>query len=198
MNDTNDTNTLDFLTFPVLTTARLTLREIWPSDAPDVLVFRGDAAVQQYNGPVLQSIGEAQTLIQALRAETATQQGITWAVTLHPGDTVLGLFGLHDWNRYHRRAELGYDLARAYWGQGIGSEAVRAVVRFGFGHMDLNRVYANTIADNHASVRLLEKVGFCREGTRRKHSWEEDGTFHDSAMYGLLRDKYTVTPHAGE
>ena len=59
--------------------------------------------------------------------------------------------------------------------------------------MDLNRIYAGTIADNHASVRLLERLGFQREGTRRQHSWEEDGTFHDSAIYGLLRSEYTPT-----
>jgi ribosomal-protein-alanine N-acetyltransferase len=56
--------------------------------------------------------------------------------------------------------------------------------------MDLHRVYAGTIADNHESVRLLERIGFTREGTRREHSWEDDGTFHDSAMYGLLRHEF--------
>ena len=188
----NEPNVLAFTAFPVLTTARLTLREVLLSDAPDVLVFRGDAQVQKYNGPIMQNVGEVQDLIREVRAETTAQQGITWAVTLTGSDTVLGLFGFHDWDKCHRRAELGYDLARAYWGQGIGSEAVRAIVRFGFERMDLNRIYAGTIADNHESVRLLEKVGFQREGTRRKHSWEEDGTFHDSAMYGLLRHEYTM------
>ena len=188
----NDINVFDFSTFPTLTTERLTLRELLPSDASDVLIFRGDPEVQKYNGPVLQKVEEAQTLIEEVRAEYTAQEGLTWAVTLNHSDTVLGLFGFHHWNKYHRRAEIGYDLARAYWGQGIGSEAVRAVVRFGFDRMNLNRIYAGTIADNHESVRLLEKVGFQCEGTRRKHSWEEDGTFHDSAMYGLLRQEYTM------
>lgn len=140
----------------------------------------------------MQTVGEVQALIEEVRAEYAAQGGLTWALTLKGRDTALGLFGLHDWNRYHRRAEVGYDLARVYWGQGIGSEAVRAILRFGFGRMDLNRIFANTIADNHESVRLLEKVGFQCEGTRRRHSWEDDGTFHDSALYGLLRDEYAM------
>jgi len=189
-------NTLfDFSRFPILTTERLTLRELLLSDAPDVLVFRGDFEVQKYNGSVLQNVGEVHTLIEEIHAEYAAQEGITWALTLNNGDTVLsdtvlGLFGLHNWSQYHRRAEIGYDLARAYWGQGIGSEAVRAIVRFGFERMMLNCIYAGTIADNYESVGLLEKVGFQREGTRRQYSWEEDGTFHDSAMYGLLRSEY--------
>jgi len=115
-----------------------------------------------------------------------------WAVVPVVEDTVVGLVGFHGWDRYHRRAEAGYGLARAYWGQGIASEALRAILRFGFEDMDLNRVFARTIADNHESVRLLERLGFQREGTQRAHSWEDDETFHDSAIYGLLADEFVV------
>ena len=111
---------------------------------------------------------------------------VMWAVTLRGRSGVVGGVDLHQWNRFHRRAEIGYSLARAWWGQGIASEAVRAVLDFGFSRMRLHRVTAMTIADNHRSVRMLERLGFRREGTRREYSWEEDGTFHDSAIYGLL------------
>ena len=110
----NKPNVLAFTAFPVLTTARLTLREVLLSDAPDVLVFRGDAQVQKYNGPIMQNVGEVQDLIREVRAETTAQQGITWAVTLTGSDTVLGLFGFHDWDKCHRRAEISYDLAPRY------------------------------------------------------------------------------------
>ncbi len=105
----------------------------------------------------------------------------------------MGLFGLHKWDHFHRRAEAGYGLARAYWGQGLGSEALRAILRFGFDQLDLNRIYARTIADNHESVRLLERLGFRREGTQRAHSWEDDGTFHDSAIYGMLAKEFVAS-----
>lgn len=52
---------------------------------------------------------------------------------------------------------------------------------------------AETIADNHESVRMLERLGFQREGTRRSYSWEDDGTFHAGAIYGLLRDEFNDT-----
>ncbi len=64
------------------------------------------------------------------------------------------------------------------------------MLRYGFETLNLNRIYARTIADNHKSVRTLERNGFQREGTQRKHSWEDDGTFHDSAIYGLLADEF--------
>jgi ribosomal-protein-alanine N-acetyltransferase len=187
----NNTNVFDFSTFPVLTTERLTLRELRIPDAPDVLVFRGDPIVQRYNGPVYQSVEDAQASIERAHAEYSAQEGINWAVTLTENDIVLGAFALHQWSMYHRRAEAGYDLARSHWGQRIASEALRAVIRFGFEQMNLNYIYAGTIADNHESVRLLERLGFYREGTRRQFSWEDDGTFHDGAMYSLLWHEFS-------
>ena len=186
----NEPTLFDFSGFPVLKTERLILRQARLADAPDVLVFRGDWEVQKYNGPVFKEIAEAQALIEELNAEFTEQEGICWAVVLKQNDRVVGLFGFHHWSHYHRRAEVGYDLARAYWGQGLASEALQAMIPFGFAQMNLHRIYAGTIADNHESVRLLERLGFQREGTKRQSSWEDDGTFHDSAMYGLLSNEY--------
>jgi ribosomal-protein-alanine N-acetyltransferase len=76
--------------------------------------------------------------------------------------------------------------AISHWGQGIASEAARAVIDYGFTTMKLHRIQAHTIADNHP-VRLLERLGFRREGTMREYSLEDDLSFHDSAVYGLLR-----------
>lgn len=185
----HDTHLFDFSHFPILKTGRLTLRQFRLADAPDVLVFRGDPHVQRFNGPVYESLEEARASIRRAHEEYATRTGITWAVTFHGEDVALGGFAFHDWSHHHRRAEVGYDLARAYWGRGIASEALRALLRFGFDRLNLNTIYAGTIADNHESVRLLERLGFQREGTRRQFSWEDDGTFHDSAMYGLLREE---------
>ena len=181
-----------FKIFPVLFTKRLSLRDFRSSDATDILVFRGDPIVQKYDDPVIHTESEALAFIDELQSEFNNQEGISWAVTLKEQDAVIGAFGLHHWDQYHRRAEAGYGLARAYWGQGIGSEALRAIIQFGFEHMNLHRIYARTIADNHESVRLLERLGFQREGTQREHSWEEDGTFHDSAVYGLLAREFTA------
>ena len=183
----------DFTTFPVLQTARLILREVRPADAADVLVFRGDPYVQRFNSEPLKTLQEAAVFIEEALQQHATQAGFGWAITLRGQDRVLGGVSLHAWEKYHRRAEVGYDLARAFWGQGIGSEAVRAVLAFGFTELNLNRIEAATIADNHESVNLLKKLGFRLEGLRRGYSWEEDGTFHDSAMFGLLRAEFIGT-----
>jgi len=58
--------------------------------------------------------------------------------------------------------------------------------------MNLHHIYARTITDNHESVRLLERNGVVRERMQHEYSWEDDGTFHDSAMYGILRSEYSL------
>lgn len=184
----------DFKTFPELVTGRLVLRRTLLTDAADVLIFRSDPYVQRFNGPVFEDVAEAEALIHELNDEYFNKSGICWGVTLKNENKVIGLFGIHHWSRHHRRAEVGYDMNHAYWGQGIASEALRVIIQFGFEQMNLNRIYAGTIADNHESVRLLEAIGFEHEGTQRSFSWEDDGTFHDSAMFGLLRDEYITTP----
>lgn len=182
--------TIDNTTVPTLTTARLVLRDLRPADAADVLVFRGDPYVQRFNSEPLKSVEEAAAFIAEAQAGSAAGHWYGWAITLAGADRVLGGVSLHAWDKYHRRAEVGYDLAHKFWGQGIGSEAVRAVLHYGFTTLNLNRIEAATIADNHESVRLLRKIGFQLEGIRRGYSWEEDGTFHDSAMFGLLHDEF--------
>ena len=103
----------DFTTFPVLTTQRLVLRELQLSDEADVLVFRGDAIVQKYDDPVIHTVEEAETFIDELHEEYLAQRGINWGVTLSSQGVVLGVFSLHHWSQYHRRAEAGYGLAVA-------------------------------------------------------------------------------------
>lgn len=142
------------------------------------------------------STGETRKLIEHLHNAYAEHQGITWAVAMKDNDVVLGFLGIQNWSQYHHRAEIGHGIARSHWEQGIASEAIRAIIRFGFEEMNLNHIYAGTIADNYGSVGLLEKIGFHREGTRRKFSWEDDGTFHDSAMYELLGDEYIMVEAA--
>jgi ribosomal-protein-alanine N-acetyltransferase len=180
-------------TFPVLATERLVLRDVRASDATDVLVFRGDPVVQRFDDPPIHTVAEAEAFIGEVLAENDAGDGIVWAMALADGGTVIGLSGFHYWDPYHRHAEVGYGIARAYWGQGFASEALRAVLRYGFERMDLHRVYARTIADNYESVRLLERLGFQREGTQREHSWEDDGTFHDSAIYGMLANEFAAS-----
>jgi ribosomal-protein-alanine N-acetyltransferase len=148
-------------------------------------VFRGDPVVQRYNDEPLHSVGEAEAFIEYLLAEAAADLRRHWALEL--SGRVIGLMGLHSWQHGHRRADLGYDIARSHWGNGYAAEAGRAVLRFGFTTMRLHRVQAFTIAENERSVRLLGRLGFTREGTMRDFCRADEGQYGDSAVFGLLR-----------
>lgn len=183
---------IDFSLFPTLTTERLVLREVDPADARDLLIFRGDPEVQRFNSRPMTDISESLTLIDTMRKWYLAQKAIHWGVTLKAEQRVIGLLSLHGLNRFHQRGGIGYDLAREFWGQGIASEAVRAMVQFAFEQLALNRLEAETISDNYRSVVLLERLGFKLEGTRREYSLEDDGLFHSSAIYGLLRREFLI------
>ena len=118
----------DFSSFPTLVTDRVILRELRRGDGADVLVFR---RIPRRSGSTPSRCGRSSraSLIDELLDAYATQSAVPWAVTLRESGRVVGLVGYNSWDRYHRRAEIGYDLARDVWGQGLATEALGAVVR---------------------------------------------------------------------
>jgi len=184
----------DFSTFPSLITTRLHLREVTIADADDVFNLRSDPDTQRYNLEPMRHANEAFYLIDWMRSSFQRRTMLQWGVTLRDSDRVIGICGLHDIRRDLGRSEVGYDLHRAYWGQGIMTEAMTAVIAFAFDEMGFNRLYAQTRSDNLASIRLLEKLAFRREGTLRAHLRDrEAGCYVDEVIFGLLADD----PRAG-
>jgi RimJ/RimL family protein N-acetyltransferase len=176
--------------FPTLETERLLLRRIVPEDAPALFEFRSDPQVQRYNGGPLAHVEQAAELVALFEAGFQERTRVEWGVTLKGGDDqVIGDVGYAHWSQLHRQAEIGYCLSRCYWRQGIATEALVVILRFGFEEMDLHRIHACPWAENVASVRVLEKLGFRKEGIRRDEYWA-DRAFHDEALYALLRPEY--------
>ena len=104
-------------------------------------------------------------------------------------DELLGSVSLRRFSR-DRRAELGYWLGADAWGSGYATEAATALVDFGFREMGLARIYAQVLAGNDASCRVLEKLGMLSEGIRRRHI-RKGKTLHDVVLYGILRDEWS-------
>ena len=182
---------MTFEKFPILQTERLVLRQMVAADAESVFAFRSDREVQRYNGGAIHRLEQASELIQEITDDYRKGVGLEWGVTRRGDDSVLGIFGYTHWSDEHQRAEIGYCLHRGHWRQGIAQEAMRAILTFGFGTMGLNRIHACPWADNIASVRLLEKLGFHHEGTLRDEYWQ-DGRFHDERAYALLRREFVA------
>lgn len=188
----NQSDHFDFSTFPTLTTDRLILREVAPADAADVFVFRSDYEVQYYNGAPMKELAEATALIDWLREKFRARDMICWGITLRGENRVVGLCSFHNISTHQRSVAIGYDLARSHWGQGIATEAVGATLRFGFTQMNLHRIEASTCIDDLPSGRLVERLGFQREGIRREATLEDDGLFHGIGIFGLLQREYPL------
>ncbi|UFP96222.1 GNAT family N-acetyltransferase [Gloeobacter morelensis] len=176
----------DFGPFPALKTERLLLREVVPGDAQAIFALRSDYEVTRYNiGRAYTGLEQARSLIEDIAAGYATGSELRWGITLVGQERVIGMAGFNYWSSRDRRASIGFDLAREFWGKGIMAEALQAILRFGFESMALNRIEADTSAANAASIRLLSRLGFRLEGCQREQYFEA-GRFHDLLIFALL------------
>ena len=106
--------------------------------------------------------------------------------------TVIGYCGFHRWNQKHARAELGYELFEKFRGQGYMTEAMKALVAFGFQKMSLHRIEAQIDPHNQGSIRVVQKLGFEKEGILRGHHRDPEGQFHDTTVFALLKPDWEL------
>jgi RimJ/RimL family protein N-acetyltransferase len=107
------------------------------------------------------TLDETHAVLKRMLAACADGSRLIWAITQHGDDTLRGMIELRDQNP---KAEVAYVLARELWGQGLMTEAVSEVVRYGLGELGFWRIWAVVDPDNPASARVLEKAGMTREG----------------------------------
>jgi [ribosomal protein S5]-alanine N-acetyltransferase len=176
---------IDDVTAPILKTGRLVLRQLRTDDAAELFKTLSDDLVMQYwsSGPH-QNIDETKSYI-AWNAD-ADAEHKCWAITFD-GKKAMGWVILLP----HRKDsfELGYILGRQYWRQGYLSEAAEAVIDYAFRELKARRVMADTDPDNEASIGLLTKLGFRKEGHLRAE-WETHIGIRDSLIFGLLGDDW--------
>lgn len=175
------------LTTPVLHTARLRLRPFTDVDADHLFALHSNTRVLRYwDSPPWKERARAERFIARCRQVEDEGTGARMVIDRARDGAFVGWCGLTEWNPDYRSASLGYVLDEAMWGQGFATEAAHAVLRWAFDTLDLNRVQAETDTRNVASARVLEKMGFVREGTLREDC-VVNGEVSDSWVFGLIR-----------
>jgi RimJ/RimL family protein N-acetyltransferase len=172
---------------PTLHTARLRLRPFEDADGDDLFALQSNAHVLRYwDGPPWTERARAEKFISRCREMAQEGSGARLAVDRVSDGAFIGWCTLNGWNPDYRSASMGYCYDDAVWGQGYATEAARALLGWAYDTLDLNRVQAETDTRNVASARVLEKLGFLREGTLREDCIV-NGEVSDSWVYGLLR-----------
>lgn len=176
-----------FASFPVLETDRFYLREIREEDSGDVFKFFSDADVMEYYDiEPMKSLDQASTLIKRFTERFSNTLGIRWGIARKEDDKLIGTCGFHNWNKRYNRIEIGYELSKEYWNQGVMSEVLPKLISFGFENLELNRIEALVMPGNKPSLKLLNKFGFSEEGLLHEYALFK-GKYTDLVMLSLLK-----------
>jgi ribosomal-protein-alanine N-acetyltransferase len=172
---------------PAFDSARLQLRKIVRADLDTQFALFSDLRLRQFGRKeAWTSLGEAQAWMDGALANYANGSSLVFAVTLKGSEEVIANVRLFNFDDDCRMCEIGYIMAYDHHGHGYVQEAVGAVLDFAFTELNMNRIEASADPRNAASLRVLERVGFAREGLRTEN-WMVGGELCDSVMFGLLR-----------
>ncbi|MDH3494421.1 MAG: GNAT family N-acetyltransferase [Acidobacteriota bacterium] len=176
---------------PSLKGTRLKLESLKTDDAPQILAIFGDPEVMRYWGmPPLENTNDARRFIKETHEEFARRDLFGWGIRWNETGKIVGTSTLLNLDRPNRRGEIGFAVAQASWGKGIATEAVETLIGFAFNTLDLHRLEADVDPKNTASLRVLEKQGFVREGLLRER-WYQMGEVQDTVFLGLLKREWT-------
>ncbi|MEX2271501.1 MAG: GNAT family protein [Vicinamibacterales bacterium] len=176
---------------PVLESARLALRPLGDEDVPALFGIFGDTEVTRFwSWPAFTDIAAARALLDDIRRHFAARTLFQWGIELRATGEIIGTCTLFHIDEAHRRGEIGCAIARAHWGYGYASDALTTLLRFAFEQLDLHRIEADPDPQNVASIRLIERQGFKREGYLRERYFL-NGEPQAALAYGLLRREWT-------
>jgi len=179
--------------FPTIDLGDFVLREKRDSDVEDFFAYYSDPEVSKFIlCEIPQNVEEARRELHYWRGIFYQNDGIYFAIADKNDDRMIGSIGLTGYNNYHSRVEISYDLARQYWGRGIMSTALNALISYCFTDFycgRVNRIEAFTAINNIPSKNLLLKTGFELEGTLRQHRYHK-GSYVDAYSFSLLRQDY--------
>ncbi len=176
-----------FARLPVIETPRLILRRAAMRDAADIHRYARDAEVARH---VLweahTSLWDTRAYVRFLLYQYRSGEPGSWVIALRESGRVVGTIGYMSYAADNSTVEVGYSLAREFWGQGLMTEALQAVISETFRVLKMHRIEAMHFTDNPASGRVMEKCGMQHEGHLRQRICCK-GVFRDVEMWAILR-----------
>ena len=150
-----------FTPFPILTTERLTLRQLTINDEQEIFTLRSDREINKYlDRPRANTIDDAKDFIIRVIENINKNDSLYWAITFSDKNILVGTICLYSFSDEHDGCEIGYELLTNFQGQGIIKEAVEKVIDYAFNTIKVQKIEACFHRDNQRSINLLEKFSF--------------------------------------
>jgi ribosomal-protein-alanine N-acetyltransferase len=154
---------INFTPFPILTTQRLTLRQLSIVDQQSIFELRSDEEINRYLGRKLsETVDDAINFINIINDNIEKNDSIYWVISLTETGTFVGTICLFDLSNENKSCEIGYELLTKFQGQGIMKEAVEKVIDYVFQTLQFKKIIAVTHNGNAPSTKLLTKFNFIR------------------------------------
>ncbi|MGG0655398.1 GNAT family N-acetyltransferase [Rummeliibacillus pycnus] len=170
-----------------LNTQRLHLRRMEVSDSHSLFKIWSDPDVTKFmNISSFTREEQAKGMIELLEELAQASEAIRFSMIEQKSNEIIGTCGFNSLDFENAKAEIGYDIAKAYWGMGYAPEGINALLNYAFETLKLNRIEAKVEPANVNSIKVLQKLNFTFEGTLRQYE-KSKGNFIDINMYSLLK-----------
>lgn len=164
---------ISFTPFPNLETERLKLRQITVADENEFHILKSNERILKYLNTKPKTLDEARRFLHKLNDEISRDECIIWGITFKNENKLIGSICFWNIIEEQSKAEIGYELMPEYHGKGIMSEAVKAVIEYGFENMKLDLIEALPYSENMKSVGLLERNHFIKRGNFKESDSSE-------------------------
>lgn len=183
-----------FNDFIELETEDYKLRKLSKMDARDIIDIYENKDIMTYDRALfIKNESSAKKFIEQLNDMYEERERIDWAIEDKNLGKVIGLIALFNISVLDSRAEVGYVLNKDYTNKGIMQYILKWMVDFSFNFVGIHKLEANVNAQNTPSIKLCEKIGFEREGHRKKQDFDRrTGEYNDNYTYGLINDKWEI------
>ncbi|MNO80663.1 Ribosomal-protein-serine acetyltransferase [compost metagenome] len=169
-----------------LHTEHLHLRKMKVSDSSSLFKIWSDPDVTKFmNVSCFTDENQAKEMINLLDDLSRDSKAIRFSIIKKESNEIIGSCGYNSFDFENEKAEIGYDIAKSFWGRGYASEAICSLLDHAFSSLKLNRIEAKVDPENVNSIKLLQKLNFTFEGTLRQYERVE-GMFNDLNIYSKL------------
>lgn len=173
-----------------LESARLRIRRLTMADDEAIYDYGKDPDVARYVVfPRHQSIADSREFIAKMIENYEIAEPSSYAIELNDTHEVIGTIGFADWDKAHRRLEIGYAIGKTFWNNGYVTEAATVMIDYIFRNTDVIRIESRCQPENIGSYRVMEKAGMTYEGTLRQHTFYKHRQ-HDMKYYSILRGEW--------